>query len=124
MKIEGVKFAGFRLRLRRVFDVATWLMICFFIAAELSQKSFAADCGACAAKKIDLTKNSAGLKQHEDLLAKNKDYLSKINVEANASQAIKVKSNILVIVLRIDTFKNNIDVLKKEIESPACSGCQ
>lgn len=112
-------------RLRQVFAV----LICgiFYIATSvicLPSSWAASDCLACAGKALELTKNTNGLKQHEDLLIKNRDYLSKINSDTSASQAIKVKSNILVIVLRIDTFKNNIDVLKKELEVPACKSCQ
>ena len=99
-------------------------MAIFALSTFLSANySAASDCLSCSGKQIEMTKNMSGLKQHEDLLLKNKDYLSKINVESSASQVIKVKSNILVIVLRIDTFKNNIDVLKKELDVPACKSC-
>lgn len=125
MKTFKIKNSRIHANFRRFFDVYACVMAFTALPSFYSASSWAdADCLACSRKELELTKNSSGLKQHEDLLVKNKDYLSKINVDTYASQAIKVKSNILVIVLRIDTFKNNIDVLKKELAVPDCKSCQ
>jgi hypothetical protein len=81
-----------------------------------------AGCDSCNGEISGIQKASKNLKVFEDLKRRNEEFL-KSPAAQDASKAIKVKSNILICMVKIDTEKNNIFGLKQELNKKACTTC-
>lgn len=79
-------------------------------------------CSFCSAKMDEIQKTAASLKLHEELLQKNKAYLAGLSPN-DLSRSIKVKSNIMVFDLRIETMKNTIQAIQQEVQGKGCESC-
>ncbi len=97
--------------------LAATLVHLYLFAADAN-----ADCSACATELSGVNQEKAAYTTYQDLLERNKQFLEGPGGQ-DASKAIKVKSNILVLMLKIDTAKNNTEALTKDIQKkcPACS---
>ncbi len=81
----------------------------------------ALSCPECTTLPSLISKLESSLKTHNDGLEKNKAYLA--SVAGDVSKAIKVKSNILIYVVRIETLKNNLQVALAQKSSKECLTC-
>ena len=54
---------------------------------------------------------------------KNKDYLNS-HPDAESSVAVKVRSNLFVTTLQIETTENEISVLENKIKKQGCGQCK
>ncbi len=100
------------------------LLFFSFAAILLLSANFAeANCDLC--EKLNRARSNTQQQHsgHQSLLKKNQDYLEKLNPSKDASKAIKVKSNILVIILRIETFKNELDTIDNQLKAASCQKC-
>jgi hypothetical protein len=79
-------------------------------------------CGECASQARLLAEQEAIQRSQADLLKKNRDYLATLS-KNDVSKSIKVKSNILIFVVRLETLKNNIDSLRETVGTQACRAC-
>ena len=105
---------------RKFFAVFS-LFLGIFCSAE--NAALAADCGGCAIKTKSLETETTAHENYQALLRKNKEYMDR-HGSRNPSSAVKVRSNMLIIALRIEASKNNIEALKSELESKGCAQCQ
>jgi hypothetical protein len=87
------------------------------------QNSVAVDCGACRTLGASIQAQKNAEKTHLDLLERNRAFLASVNAKKDLSKAIKVKSNILVLVLRLETFKNNLLQMETEYRTKGCGQC-
>jgi hypothetical protein len=79
--------------------------------------------GPCDNMARSLLEKSEKLKRTQLILQKNEDYMKK-NPEAAPSIAIKVRSNILVSKLQIETLQNEKVLIEKTISEKGCGTCQ
>ncbi len=96
------------------------LLACLLLfSAQMTQAS---TCAECVNHEKEVSSVKAQINLHKNMLQKNQDYLAKLGPN-DASKSIKVKSNILVFVMRIETFNNNLTALTAKNPSLTCSGC-
>jgi hypothetical protein len=89
-----------------------------------SQPAYAADCPAqCAQKFGELKKQEAEEGRTAELLGKNRSYLAGLSPK-EASKFIKVESNIMVILVRLEEIRKQITTLRSELEKEGCNKCQ
>jgi hypothetical protein len=89
-----------------------------------STYSFAQTCGAhCTPLVTSLSEKSDRLERTQVILKKNEEYLKK-NPNASASISVKVRSNILVSKLQIETFQNEKILIEKTIQEKGCNQCK
>jgi hypothetical protein len=69
-----------------------------------------------------LQEKTEKLQRTQIILQKNEDYMKK-NPEASPSIAIKVRSNILVSKLQIETLQNEKVLIEKTISEKGCGAC-
>lgn len=81
------------------------------------------NCANCQAQTKQLFNQQTAQKTHADLLRKNQEYLATLG-KGDASKSIKVKSNILVLIVKLETLKNNIESLQEGLTAEHCSGCK
>lgn len=99
-----------------------FLQLLFF--SSLTQVSRAETCiGPCDALVGSLQEKTAKIQRTQIILQKNEDYMKK-NPEATPSIAIKVRSNILVSKLQIETLQNEKVLIEKTISEKGCGTCQ
>jgi hypothetical protein len=79
--------------------------------------------GPCDAIVRSLQEKSEKLERTQIILQKNEDYMKK-NPDASPSIAIKVRSNILVSKLQIETLQNERVLIEKTITEKGCGKCQ
>ena len=87
----------------------------------LSQNSAFADCAACAKLKSDLDAKTKAAVSMQGVKGKNEVYLI-THPDASSSIQIKVKSNIMIASVRIETFQNEISLITSEI-TKGCAQC-
>ncbi|MEK6705993.1 MAG: hypothetical protein AABZ06_09405 [Bdellovibrionota bacterium] len=109
--------------MRNRLNLPSAVLIFAVIAGLWCQWSYAANCDDCREYFLQEKKHIVSDLMHKDLLARNKAYLEKIYLK-DSSKAIKAKSNILVITIRIETNKNNLESLRNQIESKGCGKCE
>jgi hypothetical protein len=91
--------------------------------AAAAATAVAPDCGGCASNRDKLAKQRAAQVRHKEVLAKNLDYLARLRPD-DTSKAIKVKSNIVIIQLRLETMQNEISHAGDWIATHGCERCQ
>ncbi len=79
-------------------------------------------CADCTRETANLTTAIAQQKSQQDLLERNRAYLAAIKAE-DLSKAVKVRSNILILTVRIETTKNNMESARLVLASKECSAC-
>jgi len=79
-------------------------------------------CADCGKEVANLAKEGALQKSQQDLLERNRTYLAAIKSE-DLSKAVKVRSNILILSVRIETTKNNIESSRLLLSSKDCNAC-
>ncbi len=79
--------------------------------------------GPCDGIVRSLTEKSEKLERTQVILQKNEDYLKK-NPDASPSISVKVRSNILVSKLQIETLQNEKILIEKTITEKGCGKCQ
>lgn len=100
--------------------IALLLLICGFIVETRSVS--AAECDDCQAQRATYIRSQGDLQTHETLLQRNKDFLQRLD-PSESSKSIKVKSNIVILAVRIETIKNNLGVLQGEMQTKGCDRC-
>ena len=80
-----------------------------------------AQCKECQVFDEEMKKKVAKKERTEDILKKNKDYLLK-NPAASKSIVIKVKSNVMITLIQIETVDNEIVALKNNVQT-RCTQC-
>ncbi len=89
-----------------------------------TQNAVADTClGPCDGIVRSLQEKSEKLERTQIILQKNEDYMKK-NPEASPSIAIKVRSNILVSKIQIETLQNERVLIEKTITEKGCGKCQ
>jgi hypothetical protein len=79
--------------------------------------------GPCDGMVRNLQEKTEKLQRTQVILQKNEDYMKK-NPEASPSIAIKVRSNILVSKIQIETLQNEKVLIEKTISEKGCGKCQ
>lgn len=94
------------------------------LLATLTQVAQAETCiGPCDGIVRSLLEKGEKLQRTQIILQKNEDYMKK-NPDASPSIAIKVRSNILVSKLQIETLQNEKVLIEKTISEKGCGSCQ
>lgn|GEM_PF-5751288 len=81
----------------------------------------AAPCEICYAKEDELRGFIKLEADYKSLLDRNQKFL--VTIQNDTSKAIKVKSNILVLIVRLETLKNNIEANRGEVHAKGCIDC-
>lgn len=88
----------------------------------VSFSAYAEPCEECNRVRSDLAKEMNLKQSFVTLKAKNEDYLKKPDVAASA--AIKVKSNIMLLGIKIETQDNKITLLQEQQKKlNGCTNC-
>ena len=82
----------------------------------------AADCAKCAQESQSLQELKNQSDKLQELLKANQDALSKIPSNAT-SQKIKISSNLVILVAKIETLSNQAQLKTSEMTSQKCSDC-
>jgi hypothetical protein len=95
-----------------------------FLLTSLASVAKAEVClGPCDGMVRSLQEKTEKLQRTQVILQKNEDYMKK-NPEASPSIAIKVRSNILVSKIQIETLQNEKVLIEKTISEKGCGQCQ
>lgn len=93
-----------------------------FLALAASEAR-AVDCQSCA-PEIETLRQQLILKEKTtQLLGANKAYLAGLSAR-QASKFLKVESNILMTLKKLDTIKKDTEKAQDEIVKKGCDGCQ
>ena len=110
--------------MKRMLDIAKKLQINLTIIAIicLSVTAHAEPCEDCNKLHVELNKEMSMRDSYLTLKTKNEDYLKKPNVPDGA--AIKVRSNLMLLGIKIETQDNKIEALKiQKKKLNDCSHC-
>ena len=107
---------------RRIRPVAALLASFALLQLLPSGARGATTCADCTQEAANLATSTAQQKSQQDLLDRNRAYLAAIKAE-DLSKAVKVRSNILILTVRIETTKNNIESARLVLASKECSAC-
>jgi len=77
----------------------------------------------CQMEAEECTRLNDQLAARRDVLQKNQEYLAK-NPDAPPSAKIKVRSNIAMAELQIETVSNQIELRNEELKKKGCPPCQ
>lgn len=99
------------------------LIVLLLAGIQSAAASSASSCANCVTQARVLADQQANQKTQSDLLQRNRDYLATLTKD-DVSKSIKVKSNILIFMVRIETLKNNIESLKEAMTSSLCKACE
>jgi hypothetical protein len=95
-------------------------VICLALAPVSGARG--ADCGPCRRLGDNRRLQDDALGKHKSLLARNHEYLAKL-APSDTSKLIKVRSNIVIINLRIETIENNIQSVVDAGKKAQCDKC-
>lgn len=105
------------------FDQTSPLGVIFFLIFLFGpSNSFSAQCEECTPVRASSAKLQTDLQSHESLLQRNRDYLARLD-PSESSKAIKVKSNIVILAVRIETIKNNLAAAQSDLQAKGCDQC-
>ena len=79
-------------------------------------------CDDCETKRSELHDQKDKQALFQDYLNKNRAYLAQLKPD-DSSKLIKVKSNIVIIQLRLETLQNLINPLNDWLHAHSCSQC-
>lgn len=96
------------------------LILPFFLVPTISH---AGSCAPCTTELTDLGIQTKLQNEQMNLIQQNKDYLAKYG-SASKSASVKVKSNLLIISLRLEAAKNSITLLNAQLTKKGCVSCQ
>ena len=82
-----------------------------------------ASCEQCMKNKADMLATSGRIDRVKDILQKNQDYVTR-NPNAQASIVIKVRSNILMAKVQIETMTNQLTAFELAGQKLECSQCR
>lgn len=85
--------------------------------------SWAADCVKCGVHVAELRDLQQEKRRSTDLLGKNNEYLAVLTAE-QASKFLKVKSNITVILRKLEEINAKISATEKKLEQEGCGACE
>lgn len=101
-----------------------FLIAQLLLISSLSSIAKAETCiGPCNGMVRSLQEKTDKLQRTLVILQKNEDYMKK-NPDASPSIAIKVRSNILVSKIQIETLQNEKVLIEKTISEKGCGQCQ
>ena len=80
------------------------------------------DCGPCQVKIEAKKKLKDSAAEYNDLLRRNKEYLTKIGPSDN-SKLIKLNSNITLINIKLDGIQKNIAEIDADLKKDDCVQC-
>ncbi len=90
----------------------------------LSTPASAGNCaGTCAPAVAQWEKMENQLDKIRDILAKNEEYLKR-NPSVSPSIAVKIRSNIMISRLQIETAQNEKALLEASLERQGCRECR
>ena len=101
---------------------ATWALVAIGTIFLTGFSAFALNCDECGPKLTELTTKKSKMGRMSVILQKNKDYLAK-NPGVSSSIAIKVRSNIVVATLQLETLDNEMQALTQDIKKTGCEAC-
>jgi len=105
-----------------------WIAFTFFFAMNTlpvfgdASPETTKDCGPCNAKVEQWVAIQQNEKKTIELLGKNKEYLAAIGAE-QASKFLKVQSNIVQVLKKLDQLKVDRRVAEAELEKNGCMSC-
>ena len=100
-------------------------MILYLLIPLLFSPAHAAgNCPAnCTPAIARLASKEGELAKIRDILAKNEDYLRR-NPSVSPSVAVKIRSNIMISRLQIETAQNEKSVLETSLDKQGCKECR
>jgi hypothetical protein len=104
------------------FHQASLGVVAFLIFLLNPSNGSGAQCEECAPVRTASVKLQTDLQSHESLLQRNRDYLARLD-PSESSKAIKVKSNIVILAVRIETIKNNLVAAQSDLQAKGCDQC-
>ncbi len=91
-------------------------------SAFFSLTIFAQDCSECKKEATEIQQKTNFKERAALILKKNQDYMA-AHPNAPESLAIKVRSNIIVTMMQIETSENEITLLQGNLKTKGCSKC-
>ena len=86
--------------------------------------SFAGDCnGNCTPLLTSLSQKETELTRIKDILKKNEEYLQK-KTNLPTSISVKVRSNIVISKLQIETIENERTAINQTLDKQGCKQCK
>lgn len=82
-----------------------------------------ADCSKCSEKNKELKSQVMYQSRAEEFLRRNQARLATQDKYKDESKIIKLKSNIVILDIKMETVKNNIEAVKQELAKLGCSQC-
>ena len=83
---------------------------------------FSANCAKCQEYTREISASVALEANTSSLLQKNRAYLEKYG-KIDVSKDIKLRSNILILSLRLETVRNNLEATRTESAQKGCAAC-
>ena len=99
------------------------MLILALIQIMLSDSHAQQNCMNCAPLIKSLDEKVAQLERVKVILSKNEEYL-KNNPSASTSIIVKVRSNILVSRLQIETLQNEKQLVENSVQEKGCESCK
>ncbi|MEO5971137.1 MAG: hypothetical protein ABIQ95_14505 [Bdellovibrionia bacterium] len=100
----------------------TYLLVYSILSVLCLSNYLYADCNSCTAEIGGLKKAQEDLAARQTLLWKNQAAVNKIDAK-EVSKLTKYKSNMILITLRIEIDKTNVQVATNILKSKGCSQC-
>lgn len=94
----------------------------FLFLASVSLVDAAEDCADCEGLELKIDQKNVEKARYESLVKSNEDYLEQLG-NNDVSKRIKLRSNLMVIGLRLETVRNELDFLKSADLQQKCKSC-
>lgn len=103
----------------KAFRLTHVALICF---SALYATAIYADCSVCLMDVIEFRSHKKKQEAFDSILKKNQKVLNEVQT-TNPSMAVKLKSNIILTSLQLQTEANNAEALVQEITKKGCTEC-
>ena len=94
----------------------------FLLTAAFCLAAEAANCELCAKIQAQISSIEVEIKDSTSLLGGNQEYLTRVDPK-QLSKVIKVRSNIMMILVRIAAQKKKVMEMKNQLQKEGCETC-
>jgi hypothetical protein len=92
-----------------------------FHSAVLAAEGSAPDCGPCHALKAAARTHRVAFAENERVLRSTQQYIAE--KERSPSRGLAARSNIVILQLRLETFRNELEYVESSLERRGCGSC-